>query len=161
MKVLPFRHSSDNLTFYQGLSVRLSILFLGRSCSFVTSQEMRYNGADGLGFEAGNTKLDPAVLNGKVQTPGDLTRFFFILTALQELLEGCRASSTEDHGVSFWAQTGRIDVLLRNGTPQSFRKKLGMDMTKGECQSMSAIHKVLPEFVLSPIACGTQGRLPG
>jgi hypothetical protein len=88
----------------------------------VTSQEVKYNGADGLGFETDNTEFDPAVLNGKLQAPGDLTRFFFILTAPQELLEGCRVSSTENHGVSFWAQTGRIDVLLRNGTPQSFRK---------------------------------------
>jgi hypothetical protein len=42
-----------------------------------------------------NTKLDPAVLNGKLQAPDDLTRFFFILTAPQELLEGGRVSSTE------------------------------------------------------------------
>jgi fructosamine-3-kinase len=69
-------------------------------------------------------------------------------------------TSTENHGVSFWAKTGRIDVLLCNGTPQSFfikfiSKELGMNMTKGEFQSMSAIHNVLPEFVPRPVAYGT------
>lgn len=92
-------------------------------------------------------------------------KIFFTLTALPELPEGCRVSSTENHGVSFWAQTGRIDVLLRNGTPQSFfikviSKGLGMDMTRGEFQSMSAIHKFLPEFVPRPIACGTYSTIP-
>ncbi|KAJ6128458.1 hypothetical protein N7471_009675 [Penicillium samsonianum] len=38
-----------------------------------------------------------------------------MLTAFQELPEGCNAKSTENHGVRFWAQTGRIDVLLHNG----------------------------------------------
>ncbi|KAJ5953998.1 hypothetical protein N7501_008277 [Penicillium viridicatum] len=58
-----------------------------------------------------------------------------MLTAFQELPEGCKVTSTENHGVSFWAQTGRIDVLLRDGTPQSFfikaiSKELGMNMTR-------------------------------
>ncbi|KGO68204.1 Fructosamine/Ketosamine-3-kinase [Penicillium italicum] len=106
---------------------------------------MEYNGSDGLEFEAGNTKIDPAVLN--------------------ELPEGCSVSSTENHGVSFWAQTGRINVLLSNGTPQSFfikviSKELGMNITRGEFQSMSAIHQFLPEFVPRPTACGTYKRIP-
>ncbi|KAJ5407295.1 hypothetical protein N7465_008579 [Penicillium sp. CMV-2018d] len=60
---------------------------------------MNYNGADSLELGAGNNKIDPAVL--------------------RELPEGCKVTSSENHGVSFWAQTGRIDVLLRDGTPQS------------------------------------------
>ncbi|KAH8126933.1 hypothetical protein ACSS6W_006097 [Trichoderma asperelloides] len=101
---------------------------------------MNYNGADGFEFGAGNTKIDPAVL--------------------KELPEGCKVTSTENHGISFWAQTGRIDVRLRDGTPQSFfikviSKELGMNMTRGEFHSMSAMHNVLPEFVPRPIACGT------
>ncbi|KAL7930185.1 Fructosamine kinase domain-containing protein [Trichoderma chlorosporum] len=92
---------------------------------------MNYNGAEGLEFGAGNTKIDPALV-----------------------------ISTENHCVSFWAQTGRIDVRLRNGTPQSFfvkviSKELGMNMTRGEFHSMSAMHNVLPDFVPRPIACGT------
>ncbi|KAK7214911.1 hypothetical protein V2G26_002914 [Clonostachys chloroleuca] len=106
---------------------------------------MNYSGADGLEFGAGNTKIDPAVL--------------------RELPEGCKVTSTENHGVSFWAQTGRIDVLLRDGTPQSFfikvsSKELGMNMTRGEFHSMSAMHDVLSEFVPRPIACGTYRTIP-
>lgn len=87
------------------------------------------------------------------------------MTASQELPEGCKVTSTENHGVSFWAQTGRIDVLLRDGTPQSFfikviSKELGMNMTRGEFHSMSAMHNVLPEFVPRPIACGTYRTIP-
>ncbi|KGO40716.1 Fructosamine/Ketosamine-3-kinase [Penicillium expansum] len=106
---------------------------------------MNYNWKDSLQFEAGNTEIDPAVL--------------------KELPEGCKVTSTENHGVSFWAQTGRINVLLRDGTPQSFfikvlSKELGMEMTRGEFQSMSAIYNVLPEFVPRPIACGTYSTIP-
>ncbi|KAJ5650563.1 Fructosamine/Ketosamine-3-kinase [Penicillium longicatenatum] len=105
---------------------------------------MKY-GVDRLEFEAGNTKVDPAVS--------------------RELPEGCKIISTAKHGVSFWAQTGRIDVLLRDGTPQSFfikvlSKDLGMNITKGEFESMRAIYTVLPSFVPRPIACGTYGTIP-
>jgi hypothetical protein len=60
-----------------------------------------------------------------------------MLTSFQELPEGCNVTSTDKHGVSFWAQTGRIDVLLRDGTPQSFfikviPKEVGINMTRGE-----------------------------
>jgi protein-ribulosamine 3-kinase len=87
------------------------------------------------------------------------------LTGPQELPEGCKVISTESHGVSFWAQTGRIDVLLHDGTPQSFfikvvSKELGMNMTKGEFLSISAIHNVLPEFVPRPISHGTYRTVP-
>ncbi|KAJ6001646.1 hypothetical protein N7522_006873 [Penicillium canescens] len=106
---------------------------------------MNYDGAESFEFGAGNTKIDPAVL--------------------RELPEGCNVTSTEKHGVSFWAQTGRIDVLLRDGTPQSFfikviPKEMGMNMTRGEFQSMNAIHNILPEFVPRPVACGTYRTIP-
>ncbi|KAK4085592.1 uncharacterized protein Triagg1_582 [Trichoderma aggressivum f. europaeum] len=55
---------------------------------------------------------------------------------------------------------GSAMVQLRDGTPQSFfikviSKEIGMNMTRGEFHSMSAMHNVLPEFVPRPIACGT------
>lgn len=71
----------------------------------------------------------------------------------------------ESHGVSFWAQTNRIDVLLRDGTPQSFFIKAlsneqGQNMTKGEFESIKAMHAVLPIFVPKPIACGAYDTAP-
>ncbi|KAI9375177.1 Fructosamine kinase-domain-containing protein [Aspergillus egyptiacus] len=106
---------------------------------------MNYSGADGLEFGAGRTKIDPAVL--------------------MALPQGCKVTSTKNHGVSSWAQTGRIDVLLRDGTPQSFfikvcSKDLGLNMTEGEFQSISAIYNVLPGFVPKPIACGSYRTIP-
>jgi hypothetical protein len=35
---------------------------------------MNYNGADGPEFGVGNVKIDPAVLRGKLQALGELTR---------------------------------------------------------------------------------------
>ena len=77
-----------------------------------------------------------------------------------ELPEGCTITSTEIHGVSFWASTGRIDVSLSDGSPESFflkvlSKTLGKEMVRGEFESMSAIHGVHPGFVPKPIAWGT------
>lgn len=73
--------------------------------------------------------------------------------------------STEGHGVSFWANTGRIDVELDDGTPQSFfikvtSKELGKKMMHGEFESMSAIHTLLPDFAPKPIAWGTYKTIP-
>jgi hypothetical protein len=76
---------------------------------------MNYNDAEGLEFGAGNTKIDPAALSGKLQAPASLHDHLHI-DGFQELPEGCKVSSAENHGVSFWAQTGRIDVLLSDGT---------------------------------------------
>lgn len=78
----------------------------------------------------------------------------------QELPKGCRVVSTEGHGVSFWANTGRIDVELADGTPQSFfikviSKELGKNMVHGEFESMKAIYTLLPDFAPKPIAWGT------
>lgn len=88
-----------------------------------------------------------------------------MLTTSQELPKGCRVVSTKKHGESFWAQTGRIDVVLRDGTPQSFFVKvisneLGMNMTRSEFHSARAMHDVLSEFVPKPIACGSYETIP-
>lgn len=90
---------------------------------------------------------------------------YFILIFSQELPEGCTIASTENHGISFWAKTGRIDVTLHDGTPRSFFIKvvsheLGMNMTRGEFHSISAIHITNPDFVPKPIACGTYSTVP-
>lgn len=106
---------------------------------------MNYDGAEGLEFGGGNTKIDPSVL--------------------AELPKGCRVISTEGHGVSFWANTGRIDVELANGTPKTFfikviSKEQGKNMIYGEFESMKAIYAVLPDFAPKPIAWGTYQTLP-
>lgn len=82
----------------------------------------------------------------------------------QELPKGCQVVSTEGHGVSFWANTGRIDVELADGTPQSFfikviSKELGKNMVHGEFESMKAIYTLLPDFAPKPIAWGTYGTI--
>ncbi|KAI9778640.1 MAG: hypothetical protein M1816_004002 [Peltula sp. TS41687] len=106
---------------------------------------MNYDGAEGLEFGGGNTKVDPSVA--------------------AELPEGCRVVSTERHGVSFWANTGRVDVELADGTLQSFfikviSKELGKNMTHGEFESMKAIYALMPDFVPKPIGWGTYQTIP-
>ncbi|MCJ1356773.1 MAG: hypothetical protein MMC33_006769 [Icmadophila ericetorum] len=106
---------------------------------------MDYDGAKDLEFGQGNTAVDPSV------------------TA--ELPKGCRVLSTESHGVSFWANTGRIDVELANGAVQTFfikvlSKDVGKNMVHGEFESMKAIYKLLPEFAPKPIAWGTYETIP-
>ena len=78
----------------------------------------------------------------------------FIAKQYLELPEGCRVVSTESHGVSFWANTGRIDVDLADGTPESFfikviSKESGKNMMHGEFESMSTIHALLPDVWIS------------
>jgi protein-ribulosamine 3-kinase len=68
--------------------------------------------------------------------------------------------STKCHGVSFWANAGRIDVELADGTPKAFfvkvlSKEVGKNMVHGEFESMKAIHSLLPDFAPKPIAWGT------
>ena len=87
--------------------------------------------------------------------------FFFFL----ELPEGCKITSIKNHGVSFWAKTGRIDFLLPDGSPRTFfikviQNALGLNMTRSEFHSMKAIYDVLPEFVPRPITCGTYSMIP-
>lgn len=73
--------------------------------------------------------------------------------------------STKNHGVSFWANTGRIDVQLENGTSESFfikvtSKDIGKQMTQGEFESSLEIHKLLPDFIPEPIAWGSYMTVP-
>jgi protein-ribulosamine 3-kinase len=59
--------------------------------------------------------------------------------------------------VSFWANTGRLDTELADGSLCTFfikvqSKDIGRDMLSGEHESMKAIHSLTPEFVPKPIA---------
>lgn len=106
---------------------------------------MNYNGAEGLELGGGNTNVD--------------------LKVLAELPKGCRVVSTESHGVSFWANTGRIDVELADGSPKTFfikviSKELGKNMVHSEFESMKTIHTLLPDFAPKPIAWGTYETIP-
>jgi len=106
---------------------------------------MNYEGAPGVEFGGGNTEIDPNVI--------------------AELPEGCHVISTESHGISFWANTGRIDVELADGTPKRYfikvvSKELGKNMVHGEFESMKAIHTLLPDFAPKPIAWGTYETVP-
>ncbi|KAK0639450.1 Fructosamine kinase-domain-containing protein [Cercophora newfieldiana] len=108
-------------------------------------EAMNYSGTGNLEFGAGNTEVDPAVL--------------------RELPEGCKVTSTDDHGVSYWAKTSRIDVLLSDGTPQTFfikvvSKDQGKNMVHGEFESMRTIYGVLPELIPKPIAWGAYDAVP-
>ncbi|KAK8054436.1 hypothetical protein PG994_009503 [Apiospora phragmitis] len=93
----------------------------------------------------GNTEVDPQVLSA--------------------LPSGCRVTSTVPHGVSFWANTGKIEVELQDGTPQSFFIKVlsdeaGQHMVAGEFESMKAIHALVPEFTPAPLAHGPFESVP-
>ncbi|KAK8130469.1 hypothetical protein PG999_002849 [Apiospora kogelbergensis] len=106
---------------------------------------MNYQGAEGLEFGDGNIKVDPQVLLA--------------------LPDGCRIVSTQAHGVSFFANTGKLEVELRDGTRQSFFIKVisgevGQKMVEGEFESMKAIHALLPEFAPSPLAHGSYETAP-
>ncbi|KAI1180618.1 Fructosamine kinase-domain-containing protein [Nemania sp. FL0916] len=106
---------------------------------------MNYHGANGLEFGVGNVKIDPALL--------------------KVLPEECEVISTKAHGVSFWARTGRIDVLLSNRASKSFfvkviSKETGRNMVMGEFESMNTAYNVLPGFVPKPVAWGTYASIP-
>ncbi|KAE9369678.1 hypothetical protein N431DRAFT_380962 [Stipitochalara longipes BDJ] len=106
---------------------------------------MNYHSAEGLEFGRGSNKIDPSVL--------------------AKLPIGCRVVSTKCHGVSFWANTGRIDTELAGGTTKAFfikviSKDVGKNMVRGEFESMKAIHAVSPDFVSKPIAWGTYTTVP-
>ncbi|KAK6857782.1 hypothetical protein PG995_005481 [Apiospora arundinis] len=101
--------------------------------------------AERLVFGNGNTEVDPHV--------------FLALPT------GCRVISTQAHGVSYWAQTGKIEVELPDDTHQSFFIKvvsgeIGLHMVKGEFESMKAIHALQPEFAPVPIAHGSYQSIP-
>ena len=78
---------------------------------------------------------------------------------------GLRLVSTGSHGVSFWVDTGRIDVELVDVILQSFFIKVlsndvGKNMVHGEFETMKAIHTLVPDFVPKPIAHGTYQSVP-
>lgn len=80
------------------------------------------------------------------------------------LPEGCRVTSTEQHGVSFWASTSRIDVELSNGTREAYFVKVmqgetGKNMLHSEFESMQAIYTLLPDFSPKPIAWGSYAEI--
>ena len=80
------------------------------------------------------------------------------ITYLSQVLpKGSRVVSTDSHGVSFWANTGRIDVELVTGEQQSFfikvlSNELGANMVHGEFESMNTIYGMKLDFVPKPIA---------
>ena len=83
----------------------------------------------------------------------------------QELPEGCRVVCTEGHRASFWTSTGRIDVELTDGTPESLfikvvSKETGKNMVRGEFESMRTISTIVPDFVPKSIAWGTYQTNP-
>ena len=76
------------------------------------------------------------------------------------LPKSCVVVATEPHGVSFWANTGRIDVVLSNGQDHSFFIKVisgpvGKNMMQSEYESTKSIYEVQVSFVPKPIAWGT------
>ena len=82
-----------------------------------------------------------------------------------ELPNGCKVFSTELHGVSFWANTGRIEVELADGGLQTFFVKVvsgetGRKMMYSEYECTKAIHNLMPDFVPKPIAWGTYETVP-
>ena len=73
--------------------------------------------------------------------------------------------STQEHGVSFWASTGRIDIQLAEGSNQAFfikvmSKDAGRKMLLAEFESMKAMHNQLPEFVPKPITWDSYDSIP-
>lgn len=83
----------------------------------------------------------------------------------KELPKPCRILSTETRGISFWAQTGRINVELDDGTPISFfikvlAKENGKNIVYGEFESIKEIYTLLPDFAPKPIARGTYKSIP-
>ncbi|KLU90347.1 hypothetical protein MAPG_09310 [Magnaporthiopsis poae ATCC 64411] len=111
----------------------------------VPQQEHGVDLSKRLEFTGPGTQLDPAVL--------------------RELPEGCKVVSVDSHGTSFWATTGRIDVILKEGGGQSFFIKVipgevGWRMVSGEFESMTAVYRVVPEFVPKPLVWSTYGAVP-
>ncbi|KAJ5437541.1 Fructosamine/Ketosamine-3-kinase [Penicillium cf. griseofulvum] len=100
-----------------------------------------------LDFEVGNpsAKVDPAI------------------TA--KLPYGAKVVSTENHGFSFRATTGRIDVELADGSSQRLFMKVlleerGRAMVQGEFESMIAIYNLIPDSIPKPIGWGTYETIP-
>ncbi|KAH1618693.1 hypothetical protein KXV70_002168 [Aspergillus fumigatus] len=95
----------------------------------------------------------------------DISEYIVDPSVLAELPKGCRVTSVESHGISFWADTNRLDVELADGTPLSFFIKVlsgetGKNMVHGEYESMKTIYEVSPEFAPKPIAWGSFVNTP-
>lgn len=122
--------------------------------------DMNYEGKPEFQFGGGNLKLDPSVIAGKSSASQEAVRLIRPLTCRTELPTGCQIISTDGHGVSFWARTGRIDVRLVDGSIVVFFIKVltgdvGMNMVRSEMESMQSIYKVKPDFAPKPLAWGT------
>lgn len=107
--------------------------------------KMNLQGADVLGFGNGNTVMDSQVLRA--------------------LPEKCTVKATKRHGVSFWANTGRIDVQMEDGSLKSFFIKVmlgetGRNMVLSEFESAKAMHDLQPHLVPRPLAWGTYESVP-
>ncbi|KAJ4148007.1 hypothetical protein LMH87_002496 [Akanthomyces muscarius] len=106
---------------------------------------MNYNGQREFEFGSGNTRIDPAVR--------------------KELPIGAKVTATEGFDVSFWAKTGRIDIELQDGSPQSYFIKvvsadLGKNMVMGEFESMETMYRAAPDFIPRPVAWGQYAEVP-
>ncbi|KAF7535054.1 hypothetical protein G7054_g5732 [Neopestalotiopsis clavispora] len=106
---------------------------------------MNPQGADVLEFGNGNTVIDPQVLRA--------------------LPEKCTVKATKRHGASFWANTGRIDVQMEDGSLKSLFIKVmlgetGRNMVLSEFESAKAMHDLQPHLVPRPISWGTYESVP-
>ena len=83
----------------------------------------------------------------------------------QDLPNGSRVVLTESHGVSFWANTGRIEVVLQDGEHASFfikviSRDVGKQMMHSEYECTKSIYDLQPDFVPKPIAWGSYETIP-
>ena len=107
---------------------------------------MNYNGAEGFEFGSSKGEVDPNVA--------------------AHLPKGCRILSTEPHGMSFWASTGRINIELADTKAvQCFFLKIisnevGRNMMRSEFECTKAIYTLTPDFVPKPVAWGSYKLIP-
>jgi fructosamine-3-kinase len=88
-----------------------------------------------------------------------------IPTTISDIPPDSEILSTEPHGTSFWAETGRIDVKLADDSIQTFFIKVlshenGRSMVNGEFESMTALQNIVPGSVPRPIAWGSYETVP-
>ncbi|KAG8532552.1 uncharacterized protein KY384_002429 [Bacidia gigantensis] len=110
---------------------------------------MDYRGAPGLEFGDGNTRLDPSVAKGDLLISTDLDKADF----LKALPEGSKVIATDAHGISFWANTGRLDVELAGGSPHAYFIKvisndvgLNMPIAYGTYETIPDTHFYICDF---------------
>lgn len=76
------------------------------------------------------------------------------------LPKGSKVVKTAGYGVSLWSQSGKIEVRLADGTTKYYfikltETKIGLSMSRGEFESLTALHKFIPNNVPEPIGWGT------